>query len=165
MKAHRKQLNIILLGAILISLTLPHIVTAQDPAPSDDEVNAIAKQLYCPVCENVPLDACGTQACIQWRGIIRDKLTAGWTEDEIKQYFVDEYGDRVLAEPPRKGLNWLAYIVPPAVFLAGAYLLYKSFRTWRAAGGEQVSPKESASKMTGAEDEYVSRLEEELRNR
>ena len=62
-------------------------VVAQDNSPTDDEVNAISKQLYCPVCESIPLDACGTQACIQWQDTIREKLSAGWSEKEIKKYF------------------------------------------------------------------------------
>ena len=48
---------------------------AQEPTPSANEVNAVAKQLYCPVCENVPLDVCPTQACAQWRATIREKLS------------------------------------------------------------------------------------------
>ena len=71
----------------------------------------LLKQLFCPVCENIPLDTCGTAACEQWRGIIRDKLAEGWSEEEIKAYFVDQYGDRVLAEPPARGFNWVIYIV------------------------------------------------------
>ena len=35
--------------------------------PSDDEVLAVAKKLYCPVCPNTPLDVCETQACQDWR--------------------------------------------------------------------------------------------------
>jgi len=138
-------------------------VTAQDANPvdiTDDEVNAIAKQLYCPVCENIPLDVCGTQACEQWRELIREKLTQGWTEDEIKEYFVLQYGDRVLAEPPRRGLNWLVYIVPPVAFLAGVFVLYRGIQSWRQmASVEQVDIAESTEPL----DDYVARLEEELR--
>ena len=84
--------------------------------PTDDDVNAVAKQLFCPVCENIPLDTCGTAACEQWRGIIREKLSEGWTEDQIKNYFVEQYGDRVLAEPPAQGFNWVVYLVPAGDF-------------------------------------------------
>ncbi len=66
------------------------LATAQTREPTDDEVNAIARVLYCAVCENVPLDVCPTQACQQWRATIKEKLTAGWNEDQIKQYFVDQ---------------------------------------------------------------------------
>lgn len=150
---------IMILGTALI-FAFP--VQAQDPTPSDDDVNAVAKELYCPVCENIPLDVCATQACEQWRGIIRDKLSEGWTEEQIKQYFVDQYGDRVLAEPPKRGLNWLVYIVPPLAFLGGAYLLYNGIQQWRVEE-DFTLPEE---KDTGpADDEYIARLEEELRNR
>ena len=93
---------------------------SQPPQPSDDQVNAIARQLYCPVCENIPLDVCPTQACMQWRELIREKLSAGWTEQQIKDYFVQQYGDRVLATPPPRGLNWLAYILPSGVNPTGS---------------------------------------------
>lgn len=126
----------------------------------DDDVNAIAKQLYCPVCENIPLDVCGTQACAQWRELIREKLAQGWNEEEIKEYFVLQYGDRVLAEPPRRGLNWLVYIVPPVVFLAGAYILYHGIQSWRQAGIPDSPGDEPEIKLM---DDYVARMEEELR--
>ncbi len=135
---------------------------AQGPVgtPSDDDVNVIAKQLYCPVCENVPLDVCPTQACAQWRETIREKLAEGWTEDQIKQYFVDQYGARVLATPPPTGLNWLVYVLPPLAILAGAYILLRAYRGWRR------SPTQAAAAPPSpAEDPYVARLEEELRRR
>ena len=67
---------------LLISL-IPFSAFAQGSGPTDDDVNEVARQLYCPVCENIPLDTCGTTACEQWRGIIRDKLSEGWIADEI----------------------------------------------------------------------------------
>ena len=140
---------------------------AQGSGPTDDDVNAIAKQLYCPVCENVPLDACGTAACEQWRGIIRAKLQDGWSDEQIKSYFVNQYGDRVLAEPPRQGFNWVVYIVPLAIFLGGIFLLFRGFQTWRAASKE--SPERGKRSKAGVtktpSDEYKQRVEEELKNR
>jgi cytochrome c-type biogenesis protein CcmH len=139
---------------------------AQDTTPTDDEVNAIAKQLYCPVCENTPLDVCPTEACRQWRELIRDQLAEGKTEAEIKQYFVANYGERVLAEPTRTGFNWLLYIIPPVLILAGAVMLFNAFRAWTKpksteAGAGQVKEAGTSS----SDDEYVKRLEEELKNR
>src|SRR5262249_17757760 len=85
---------------ILIAICFAVPVFAQAPTPSDDQVNKIAKQLYCPVCENTPLDVCPTEACHQWRELIRSMLADGKSEAEIKQYFVNYYGARVLNEPP-----------------------------------------------------------------
>jgi cytochrome c-type biogenesis protein CcmH len=142
-------------------------VAAQDVTPNvptDDQVNAIAKQMYCPVCENTPLDVCPTQACAEWRELIRDKLAEGWSEAQIRRYFVEQFGDRVLATPPARGLNWLVYVIPPLAILAGAYLLYRAFRAWRQpAPATQVMTANEVQASTGPDDEYVRRLEEELR--
>src|SRR5512145_440992 len=76
--------------------------SAQDTEPTDDEVNAIAKQLYCPVCENTPLDVCPTEACRQWREQIREMLIEGKTEAEIIDYFAVTYGERAAGDPRNK---------------------------------------------------------------
>jgi len=52
---------------IALSILPITVVSAQKPTPSDDEVNAIARQLFCPICQNIPLDVCPTQACADWR--------------------------------------------------------------------------------------------------
>jgi cytochrome c-type biogenesis protein CcmH len=158
-------LTYVFLLTILVSLMPLTVVSAQDTnpgEPTDDQVNAIAKQLYCPVCENVPLDVCGTQACAQWRELIREKLAEGWTEDEIKVYFSNQYGDRVLAEPPARGLNWLVYIIPPLVFLAGAFFLYRGFKAWRQLD-EERDDEPLSDPEPEIQDEYLARLEKELK--
>lgn len=137
-------------------------VYAQEPTPSDDAVNAIARQLYCPVCENTPLDVCPTEACRQWRGLIRQQLAEGWTEEQIKQYFVENYGARVLAEPPRSGFNWLAYILPPVIILAGGLSVLRGLQAWAAASKTADDGREA---QPVKDDEYAARLEEELRKR
>ncbi len=133
---------------------------AQDEPPSDDEVNAIAKGLYCPVCENVPLDVCPTLACKQWRDTIRDKLAQNWSQDQIEQYFVSQYGDRVLATPPPSGLNWLVYLLPPVIFIAGAVILGGAIRSWRQPSQPASQPADEDSL-----DPYLERVEEQLRRR
>ena len=142
------------------------VAFAQDTTPTDDEVNAIAKQLYCPVCENTPLDVCPTEACRQWRELIRQMLAEGKTEQEIKDYFVANYGARVLSEPPRTGFNWLVYIIPPVLIIAGAGMLFSAFRAWtKPKSAEAGSGQGNEAGASSSEDEYVRRLEEELKNR
>jgi cytochrome c-type biogenesis protein CcmH len=158
------------IGIAIIALCLSILwfgtASAQQPTPSDDEVNAIASQLYCPVCENTPLDVCPTEACHDWRELIRQMLADGKTTSEIKQYFVDHYGARVLSEPPLEGFNWLIYIVPPAAFLLGIFLLIQAFKFMRRS--EKTSPIQHPDASSAALDEknlqvYTNRLEEELK--
>ncbi|HUI88405.1 MAG TPA: cytochrome c-type biogenesis protein CcmH [Anaerolineales bacterium] len=153
-----------LLLGILFSYRTYRSASAQQPAPtpSDNQVNQIAHQLYCPVCANTPLDVCPTDACRQWRDLIRQQLSQGWTETQIKQYFVQQYGVRVLAEPPQTGFDWLIYVLPPVIILIGAFILFRALRMWTkpapAGGGD-------GGEGNAAKDEYVARLEEELQKR
>ena len=131
-------------------------VSAQGPTPTDDEVNRIAKQLYCPVCESTPLDVCPTEACRQWRDLIRSMLAEGKSEEEIKQYFVTQYGARVLSEPP----NRLAtYLVPGVAILLGAFLLFRGFQMWMKPSITEAAEAEPEPDQ----DPYIAKLEEELK--
>ncbi len=155
----------VLLLAFLATLFTVRIALAQQGSivVTDDQVNRVASQLYCPVCENIPLDVCPTTACAQWRALIKEKLEAGWTDQQIKDYFVQQYGARVLGTPPAKGLNWLAYVIPPLAILAGVYVLYRVLRSWR----QPLSPSTTTTALPDAppSDEYIRRLEEELKSK
>jgi len=148
--------------SLLVTLVLAGLwagsASAQGPTPTDDEVNRIAKQLYCPVCESTPLDVCPTEACRQWRDLIRTMLAEGKSEAEIEQYFVTQYGARVLAEPP----NRLAtYLVPAVAILLGAFMLFRGFQMWMKPSVTEADLEEAQP----SQDPYVARLEEELKKR
>jgi cytochrome c-type biogenesis protein CcmH len=162
-KQMKRFLAFLFISIVLAVLTF-NIASAQQPTPSDDEVNSIARQLYCPVCENTPLDVCPTAACHDWRELIRQMLSEGKTQVQIKQYFVDHYGARVLAKPPAVGLNWLIYLVPPLAFLVGVYLLIQAFRIWRRQKKEQPENSDGGTERI-LDDSYLARIEEELRKR
>ena len=149
---------------LVLSTLATATVSAQGSTPTDDEVNAIAKDLFCPVCENTPLDVCPTDACKEWREEIRGMLADGKSEAEIKQHFVDYYGARVLSEPPRTGFNWLAYVVPPIAIVAGIFVLFRAFRAW-SQPSEMEADMEEDEASSSSEDEYIARMEEELKKR
>lgn len=141
-------------------------VWAQSDPPTDNEVNQVAKKLYCPVCENVPLDVCPTQACIQWRATIREKMTIGWSDQQILDYFAEQYGQRVLAQPTTEGINLFIWLIPPLVVLAGAVALWRVLQTMRRPTVTAQAATEAATKTpTSTSDDYVARLEQELEKR
>ncbi|HSL28748.1 MAG TPA: cytochrome c-type biogenesis protein CcmH [Anaerolineales bacterium] len=152
------------LFVLLLTLIAAGVMTgpayAQDPTPSDDEVNRIAKNLYCPVCESTPLDVCPTEACRQWRELIRSMLAEGRSEQEIQQYFVTQYGARVLAEPPNR---LVTYLVPAVAILLGAFMLFRGFQMWMKPAVTETGAAER--KVEPVQDPYVARLEEELKKR
>jgi len=135
-----KRWTIITLILMLFFAVAGIIAEAQAPnttgdAPTrvvtDDEVNAIAKQLYCPVCENTPLDVCPTQACKDWREMIRGQLAQGWSEKQVIDYFADKFGPRVLGSPPTNGFTMLVWALPIVALLAGGFFVWRLLRQWQ----------------------------------
>lgn len=160
----RRWLFLIILP-IIIGLWA-NIAYAQQPV-SDDEVNAVAKQLYCPVCENTPLDVCPTQACKDWRELIRQQLSDGWSERQVLDYFAATYGPQVLAQPPANGFSALVWILPIIGLIGGGVFLWRLLRRWQATPSLSVTPTEPEI-MTGLPDiapDLLARIEQEVETR
>ena len=146
------------LAGVLAGLLVVGIVAAQGGTVTDDQVNAVAKKLNCPVCENVPLDVCETQACVQWRDLIRQKLGAGETPEQVINYFRATYGDRVLQSPPNTGFTALVWILPFVGLAAGVAILAVVLRRMIA----RPAVAETTTEAPTYTDEYRRRLEREL---
>ena len=108
-----------------------NVAVAQSDAPAaseitPDEVNEVARQLWCPLCSGVRLDACELKACDQMKEMIAIKLSEGEDTESIKAYFVEQYGPQVMGEPPREGFNWLAWILPVVGLVVGGYVFWRT---------------------------------------
>jgi len=158
--------------AVLLMIALTSVALAQDgtpPAPTPvakqpvtaDDVNRIAKQMYCPVCENEPLDACRTAACQQWRAQIGEMLSEGQSEQQIKDYFVARYGVRVLAQPPAQGTSLWLYVLPILGLIVGVVIVVWLLRRLRARGAQE--PVTADAPPSGG-DAYVDQVERDLKN-
>ncbi len=156
-------LAFVVVFAALLFLT-PQPARAQEPTTDPNLLNQmerIAKGLYCPVCVGVPLDVCETQACEQWRNLIVEKLKAGQSEEQIRQYFIDQYGDRVLGAPPAEGFNLGAYILPAAMLLLGGALVFVLMRGWLRRR-PAVATAGAPATVPPISNEYAERIAREL---
>ena len=160
MKSAKRQL-ILALVTVLISFMVVTVVYAQDGQPgypTDNDVIRVAKQLYCPVCPNTPLDVCETKACQDWRAQIRDQLAQGWTDQQIIDYFVTQYGERVLAEPQRKGFTSLVWFLPLIAVLLGIGIVYEVLKNWR----KQEPILAASAPVPQIPDEILKKIEREI---
>jgi cytochrome c-type biogenesis protein CcmH len=96
----------------------------------DDRVYAVSRQLMCPVCAGQTVAESDAAVAREMRAIIRQKLAAGETPDEILQYFVAQFGDGVLAEPPRHGLSVILYLGPLLALAGGLVIAAVFIRRW-----------------------------------
>lgn len=139
--------------------------SSQGSTVTSDQVNAVARDLWCPLCSGVRLDACELQACTQMRQEIALKLDAGQDAASIKQDFLDQYGPQVLGEPPRSGFNWLAWILPFVGLLGGAIFLLLRGRRLLFSPAPANPERRTATMPSVAQpdDPYARQLDEELK--
>jgi cytochrome c-type biogenesis protein CcmH len=103
------------LGLVVVAAALALVATAAAaPSPADLEA-----ELVCPTCDTT-LDQSNAPVAQRMKQIIRQRIAAGWTEEQIKADLVDQFGPGVLAEPPKSGFDLLAWLLPLGLLVAGA---------------------------------------------
>jgi cytochrome c-type biogenesis protein CcmH len=153
-----------LIVVLLVVAGVARTIYAQDGAVrviTDDEVNAIAHKLYCPVCENITLDTCGTAACADWRYEIRLQLESGLSEQQIVEDFVRRFGDRVVGTPLDPTLRTVSLVTPWVIIaaaLAGAALVLARRKR------PQPAPPASPGEVNGAGNRYETLFEQDIAN-
>ncbi|MBC8100584.1 MAG: cytochrome c-type biogenesis protein CcmH [Armatimonadetes bacterium] len=136
-----------------VPLPLPDNVTY-------DDVNAVAGAMYCPECENIPLDKCYSAVCTQWKNEIAQQLAQGRTPDAVIDGFVARFGDQVLGIPQNQTLRDIALLTP--YILAAVALLFGGVAVlrWRMTGPDAASADTAPFPIPS--DAYRQRLEDDL---
>jgi cytochrome c-type biogenesis protein CcmH len=160
-----QQGRVVAQDAISTSIATPTatpILVVTPEGITADQVNVVARQLWCPLCNGVRLDACELKACAQMRDVIAIKLGEGESSESIQEYFLQAYGPQVLGRPPFEGFSWLAWLLPPLVLIAGGALVWTRVRSMvRPTDAPQTTTPDGPALPP---DTYADRLEEELKN-
>lgn len=108
-------------------------VSAQAPQQLPPELEARAQDLYkqvmCPICDGQTIDQSRSQIAADMQSVIRERLLAGESDQAILDFFVEAYGESVLAAPPKRGAALTAWLVPPAALALGGGLVFLAIRT------------------------------------
>ena len=134
---------------LLASLVLVVLMAAPALAHADaldDSVRRVAVQLQCPVCEGESVADSPSGLANDMRSVIRARIVAGESDQQILDEFVGSYGDSILADPPKRGISLGVWVGPVIGVIAGIALVTMLLRTWRhaplhPAGGETVDPE------------------------
>ena len=133
----RTRFALFALAALGLGATLVSAQAKVDEAT----VTEIASQLRCVVCQSLSVADSPSETANQMRGLIRERLAAGETPDQVKAYFVEKYGEWILLAPPRRGFNLLVWIVPYAALLAGVLIVVVVVRRWSRRPAAAVEPR------------------------
>tara|TARA_B100001250_G_scaffold380098_1_gene371276 strand:- start:5078 stop:5428 length:351 start_codon:yes stop_codon:yes gene_type:complete len=93
----------------------------------EERLYKLNRELMCPICEGLTLEQSQSKVAIDMREEIKKMVIKGMTDQEIKDYYVAQYGVIILADPPASGFNLLMWIIPIIFGLFGITILYKYF--------------------------------------
>ena len=97
----------------------------------DKRTAALAEELRCLVCQNQTLAESNAPLAVDLRNQMREQLSKGASEREVREFMVARYGDFVLYKPPFKASTAALWLGPFALLLAGAVLLVRRVRRRR----------------------------------
>ncbi|MBX3514297.1 MAG: cytochrome c-type biogenesis protein CcmH [Xanthobacteraceae bacterium] len=135
--------------AIFFALALAAPVAAVQPdevlgdTALEARARALSHTIRCMVCQNQSIDDSDAPLARDLRILIRERLTAGDTDTQIREFLVARYGQFVLLEPEKNAQNALLWLAPVFVLLAGVLVLFRFFRRRRAA---ELKPLSAAEK-------------------
>jgi cytochrome c-type biogenesis protein CcmH len=142
-----------LLASIVVALAIAGPAAAATCKPT---LSSLEGQVMCPTCKTT-LDQSSSPIAERMRSYIRARIAAGDCAGEIKASLVDEFGESVLASPPKRGFNLLVWVLPLVAAAAGAIAVAFAARRWR---GPRAVPAAVAAPALGADLER--RVDDEL---
>lgn len=115
-----------------------------DPA-LEARARALSGGLRCPVCQNENIDESNAQLAAELRLVVRDRLTAGDSDEEVVQYLVARYGEFVLLRPTTEGANLILWLAAPGLLLLALGIGWQTVRRRPVTPDETLTDAEKAA--------------------
>lgn len=125
----------------------------KDPA-LEARAREVGRELRCLVCQNQSIDDSDADLARDLRVLVRDRIVAGDSNDEVIDYVVSRYGDFVLLNPPFKLKTYVLWFGPAAFIIFGVFILIMFYR-------RKAAPGEIPQALSDAEKEKLLRLMDE----
>jgi len=126
--------RVVLVAAVVLASLAATVSAVAAPSPSDLEA-----EFVCPTCKTT-LDQSDSPIARRMKQVIRSSLAEGKTEAQIRDQLVAQFGPAVVAEPPKKGFDLLAWLVPLGILAAGAVGVGAIAWGWRRRRADEPPP-------------------------
>ena len=126
--------RVVLVAAVVLASFAATVSAVAAPSPSDLEA-----EFVCPTCKTT-LDQSDSPIARRMKQVIRSSLAEGKTEAQIRDQLVAQFGPAVVAEPPKKGFDLLAWLVPLGILAAGAVGVGAIAWGWRRRRADEPPP-------------------------
>jgi cytochrome c-type biogenesis protein CcmH len=131
-----------------------------DKAQIDKTAREIEDNLIAPCCWTQPVSQHYSEVSEKIRKEVREMVAAGKSRDEILDFYVAQYGERILATPRAKGFNRLVYVLPWLALILGAWLLVVLLKKLRTPAPAPEPAPLPDSRYTSAVEKEIKELEE-----
>ena len=139
------MMRLALLGAVALLLAPAALASERHPT-----LNELENEVMCPVC-NTTLAQSNSDAAKAIEREIQDKIAAGWTKTQIKDFLIQQYGESILAAPPKHGIGLAAAVLGLAAW------------GWTRGRADPMPDGVQSSNGQGPTDPYFERrVDEEL---
>ena len=143
-------------GILLLAIASP----GAEPEQASVKVRAIEDSLIAPCCWSQPVSQHDSEIAQKIRNEVSAMVADGKSRDEILDFFVARYGERILVTPRATGFNTLVYILPWAALPLGAWVLILLLKKLRSPA-PAPAPAPRASSLP--DSRYASVIEKEMR--
>lgn len=147
--------------SFLITLTIFFSFIIALPALAGLE-SEIQNSLICPACfsDGMTVAACNDSTAQQIKADITKQLAEGKTKDQILEGYVKQYGEKILTNPPKKGFNIMAWVIPFIGIFLGGVLIYIGLSQWVK---KPKKVKEKIKETTVIDEFYEAKVEDEFK--
>ena len=157
-------MRVSLLRAVAVTLVLLSPVAAhavqpdeimKDPA-QETRARELSRELRCMVCQNQSIDDSDAPLARDLRLLVRERIAAGDSDNQVIKFLVDRYGEFVLLKPRLLPQTWLLWGLPPLVLVTGALALILQAR--RRSASANAAPRAEAVPLTPDEQARLAKL-------
>jgi cytochrome c-type biogenesis protein CcmH len=142
---------------LTVLVPVPAWPVAVDPPLADpvqeQRAIAISRGLRCLVCQNQSIEDSNADLARDLRRIVRERIQAGDTDDQVRAYLVDRYGDWVLLRPPFKAETWALWLAPVVVLVLAGLLVRSVYRRPTEADAPKPLSDEERARLAALTDD------------
>ena len=150
----------LVLGLVLSTYAPQQAGSALLDPPREARVQALGKQLRCPMCQGLSIADSNSSAARAQMDKVRELVAAGKTDQEIRDYFTSRYGEWALLDPAASGMNLLVWVLPFLLLVGGGLAIARAMR--RPAVAPAATDPANEKERPPSDDPYLEAVRAEL---
>ena len=155
----RSTLWLFLAAVLLIALSA---CISEDDLTPDQRAYKLDSELMCPVCDGQTIDQSHAQISQDMKVIVREKIAAGESNQEIRDYFVARYGEVILASPEASGFNLLVWVMPAVIAGGGALAVIWVLKNMRRRSVAAEAANQGATLADRQLEKYLDKVDADI---